>query len=151
MLKGVVKSVLLGVAVTVVAVALISGQVKKPPDPLADWVYPKAKRGLDGTDQPPLIWAKFTATDAFEKVWDFYWHKSARGIPQPKPNVRSGTIHYGAPTSPEHIICAYFRDHNPKAKFGVFAIREKQRTVSVTIFQRSGEKETTIILVLDQR
>ena len=86
MLKVVAKSVLLGVAVTVVAFAFVSGQVKKPPDPLAEWAYPKAKRGLEGTDQPPLIWAKLTTKDAFEKVWDFYWQKIARGIPQPKPN-----------------------------------------------------------------
>jgi len=63
MLRVVAKSVLFGVTVTVVAFAFVVGQVKKPPDPLAEWAYPKAKRGLEGTDRPPLIWAKFTTTD----------------------------------------------------------------------------------------
>jgi hypothetical protein len=51
MLKEVAKLVLFGVAVTIAVVALVSGQVKKPNDPLADWAYPKAKRGLEGTNQ----------------------------------------------------------------------------------------------------
>jgi len=152
MLKGLSKSVLLGVAVTVVAVALISGQVKKPPDPLAEWAYPKAKRGLEGTDRPPLIWTKFTTTDPFDKVWDFYWQKVTKGAPVGLPSeVKSGTFYGGPPDPKKQVICAHYRDENPAAKFGVFVIREHQRTVSITIVRRSGEKETNIIVVLDQR
>lgn len=75
MLKLVAKSVLFGFVVTIAAVALVSGQVKKPPDPLADWAYPKAKRGLEGTNQPPLIWTKFATTDPFEKSGTFTGRK----------------------------------------------------------------------------
>jgi len=152
MLKVVAKSVLLGVAITVVAVAFVSGQVKKPPDPLAEWAYPKAKRGLEGTDRPPLIWTKFTTTDPFDKVWDFYWQKVTKGAPVGLPSeVKSGTFYGGPPDPKKQVICAHYRDENPAAKFGVFVIREHQRTVSITIVRRSGEKETNIIVVLDQR
>jgi hypothetical protein len=152
MLKEVAKLVLFGITVTVFAVALVSGQVKKQPDLLADWAYPKAKRGLEGTSRPPLIWTKFTTTDPFEKVWEFYWQKVTRGAPISLPSeVKSGTLYGGPPDPKKQTVCAHYRDENPAAKFGVFVIREHQRTVSVTIVRRAKERETTIIVVLDQR
>jgi hypothetical protein len=153
MLKGVAKLVLFGVVVTIAVVALVSGQVKKPNDPLADWAYPKAKRGLEGTNRPPLIWTKFTTTDSFEKVWDFYWQKVVKGAPVSlPPGVKSGTFYGGPSGDPkQQVVCAHYRDENPAAKVGVFVIREHQRTVSVTIVRRAKERETTIIVVLDQR
>lgn len=124
-------------------------EMKAPPDPLKEWSYPKAKRE-DVATRPPLVWAKFTTTDAFEKVWDFYWQKVAKGAPiSLPPNVKSGTLYSGPPN--EQIICAHFRDEKPDAKTGVFVLREKNRTVSVTIIQRAKDKETTVIVAVDQR
>lgn len=66
--------------------------------------------------------------------------------------VKSGTFYGGPSGDPkQHIICAHYRDDNPTAKIGVFVVREHQKTVSVTIVRRAKEKETTIIVVLDQR
>jgi len=67
------------------------------------------------------------------------------------PEVKSGTFYGKAPDPKEHIICAHYRDDDPAAKFGVFVIREHQRTISITVVRRAKEKETTIIVVLDQR
>ncbi len=116
MLKVVAKSVLLGVAVTVVAVALISGQVKKPPDPLADWVYPKAKRDLGETWERPLPWAVFTTTDPFDKVWEFYWQKKITNWGMPIKPQAGASLHTAitSPTGQESISLAYVYD--PKGK-----------------------------------
>jgi len=150
MFKGTLK-----LAASVVVFAALIGlvgmlQSGAPADPLKEWAYPKAKRGVEGTSQPPLVWAKFTTTDAFEKVWDFYWQKVTKGAPvKLPPSVKSGTLYSGPPT--EQTICAHFIDENPTAKVGVFVVREKQWTVSITIIRRAKEKETTIIVVVDQR
>ena len=141
---------MLGVTLTVLAMTVHQVRSGAPQDLLAEWAYPKAKRGVEGTNQPPLVWTKFTTTDAFERVWEFYWGKMVKGasISLP-PNVKSGT-HY-AGTEKEKIVGAYFRDDSPAGKLGVFVIREEKRTVSVTIMQRAKEKLTTIILAIDQR
>jgi len=155
MFKGTIK-----LAVSVVVVVAVIGLVQvlqsgAPADPLKEWSYPKAKRGLEGTSQPPLVWAKFTTTDAFEKVWEFYWQKVTEGAPVKlppsikRPSINSGTLYSGAP--PEQKTRAYFRDDNPTARVGVFVIREKQRTISITIVRRAKEKETMIVVALDLR
>jgi hypothetical protein len=125
-------------------------QSSAPADPLKEWSYPKAKRGLEGISQPPLVWAKFTTTDAFEKVWKFYWQKVTEGAPvKLPPSIKSRTLYSEAP--PEQKICAHFRDDNPTARMGVFVIREKQQTISITIVRRAEEKETVIVAALDLR
>lgn len=150
MFKG---TITLAVSVVVVVAMIGSAKVLQSgalTDPLKEWSYPKAKRGLEGTSQPPLVWAKFTTTEAFEKVWDFYWRKVTEGAPMKlPPSTKSGTLYSGAP--PEQKTCAYFRDDNPTARVGVFVIREKQRTISITIVRRAKEKETMIVVALDLR
>ncbi|GBC99479.1 hypothetical protein HRbin17_02004 [bacterium HR17] len=149
MMAKVAKSVMLGVALTVMAVMMQRVWSGAPQDPLAEWAYPKAKRGAEGTNQPPLLWTKLTTTDPFEKVWEFYWKKVSRGMTTGLPKIKSGTFYAG--TEKEKIVSAYFGDDNPAGKLGVFVIREEKRTVSVTIMQRAKEKVTTIIVAVDQR
>ncbi len=147
MLKWSVGSVvLLGLTVMLV------GQVKPPKDPLAEWAYPKAKRGKEGTTQPPLVWTTFTTLDSFEKVWDFYWGKVTRGAPvKPAPGAMSGTLYSGPPDPKQQVICAHFHNVSPAGKLGIFVIREFNRTVSVTITQRAKERQTLIVVAVDQR
>ncbi len=149
MLKVVAKSVLLGVAVTVVAVALISGQVKKPPDPLADWVYPKAKRELGETWERPLPWAVFTTTDPFDKVWEFYWQKKITNWGMPIKPQAGASLHTAitSPTGQESISLAYVYD--PKGKNGVLVIRRERVTTHITIVQQG--KQTKIVVIVDMR
>jgi len=144
---------LICVAVATVGVAQ-KAQPKAPSDPLNEWAYPKAKRSAPGSNQPPLLWTRFTTTDAFEKVWEFYLRKVTAGLPMgiPSPTTRGGgTFYFGGSSPQEAKVCAQFRDDNPTAKVGVFVIREKERTISVTIFRRAKEKETNIIVAVDQR
>ncbi len=149
MVKG-VKLLMLGVALTMLAVTVQQVRSGAPQDPLAEWAYPKAKRGMEGTNQPPLVWSKFTTTDPFEKVWDFYWQKVVKGAPMSlPPSAKSGTLYSGPPK--DQTVCAHFRDDNPDAKVGVFVVREKNRTISITILRRAKEKETIIIVAVDKR
>ena len=153
MFKGKFKLAVLIVTFVALICSVKVLQSGAPSDPLKEWAYPKVKRGVEGTNQPPLVWAKFTTTDAFEKVWDFYWRKVTHGAPvKLPPHVKSGTLYCGPAVSPaEHTICAHFTDENPTAKLGVFVVRRKQQTVSITIIRRAKEKVTTIIVAVDQR
>ncbi|MCX7969205.1 MAG: hypothetical protein N3B10_12085 [Armatimonadetes bacterium] len=145
-----VKALSLACLLAIVVFAVKQVQSGAVFEPLKEWAYPKAKWGGEGTSQPPLIWARFTTTDAFEKVWEFYWQKVVKGVPiSLPPNVKSGTLYAGPPQ--EQVICAHFRDDKPDAEIGFLVLREKKRTVSVTILRRSKEKETTILVAVDQR
>jgi hypothetical protein len=130
-------------AALVVAFVALMGSVKMlqsgaPDNPLQEWIYPKSKRSLRGTDRAPLRWAAFTTTDDFKKVWDFYWNKVVHGPAKPSPGVKGGTLYrepVGVPE--EHTTCAHFIDKKPTAKVSVFVIRKQQGTVSITIFRRA--------------
>jgi len=147
MLKVVAKLVLLGVAVMVVA--FVSGQVKKPPDPLADWAYPKAKQELGETWERPLPWAVFTTTDPFEKVWEFYWQKKITKWGMPIKLQSGASLHTAitSPTGQESISLAYVYD--PKSKTGVLVIWREKETTHITITQQG--KQTKIVVIVDMR
>ena len=144
MIGRIVKAVMLTclLAIVVIAVQKIQSEVSQAP--LKEWAYPKAEKGKEGTDQPPLIWAKFTTTDPFEKVLKFYLQKiSPIGSPlerllERSPKVKSVTVYSGRP--PDVTISAYFYDDNPLGKLGVCVTRQPNKTISITIFQRAKEK-----------
>lgn len=150
MVARTVKLVMLGIALAMLIGAVQKVQSEAPKDPLAEWAYPKAKEGKEGTRNPPLVWTTYKTPDAFEKVWEFYWQKIVKGAPVSlPPKVKSGTLY--STMGKEKSVCAHFYDDNPAGKLGVFVIREEKRTVSITILQRAKKKETTIVVVLDQR
>ncbi|MCS7265013.1 MAG: hypothetical protein NZ805_09300 [Armatimonadetes bacterium] len=146
-----VKALSLACLLAIVVFAVKNVQSGAPFDLLKEWAYPKAKQGKEGTNQPPLVWARFTTTDAFEKVWEFYIKKVTPlgGQLATPPKVKSGTVYSGEP--PDVTICAYFYDDNPMGKLGTFVIRKPKTTISVTILRREKAKETTILVAVDQR
>jgi hypothetical protein len=58
---------MLGIVLTVIAVTVQQVRSGAPQNPLAEWAYPKAKQGVEGTNQPPLVWTKFTTTLAVDQ------------------------------------------------------------------------------------
>ncbi len=159
MLKVVCKGVKVFVAVTAVALVLTTGfrgGAGPAKDPLVEWVYPKAKPTGEGGNQAPLIWRVFTAKDPFEKVWEFYGQKLMQGVPAKKEwRGKEGGTMVGAEMTPSGELLktmhTYFYDPNPKGKIGVMVFRRRDQTVSVTVWQRVGEKETNILVAVDQR
>ncbi len=152
MRKG-VKFVAVAAAVGLVLSAGFKGGAGPAKGPLAEWVYPKAKPTGEGGNQPPLTWRVYTTKDPFEKVWKFYEQKPIEGLPVAplKEKGRAGhTSVIATPQDPKQV-CAQFHDPNPKGKIAVMVFRQKDRTVSVTIWQRAGEKETNILVAVDQR
>lgn len=149
MLRVVAKSVLFGVAITVVAVTFVVGQVKKPPDPLAEWAYPKAKQEMGETWERPLPWAVFTTTDPFEKVWEFYWQKKITNWGMPIKPQAGASLHTAitSPKGQESISFTYVYD--PKGKTGVLVIRREKATTHITITQQG--KQTKIVVIMDMR
>ncbi len=132
-----------------------SGPAPKPaPNPLAEWMYPKAKEVEGETWEQFLPWATYTTTDPFEKVWQFYWTQKIIQPVMPLPfnltkrasasmgtnDPKLGTIHF-----------AYVYEPRPTGKWGVLVIRRKAGTVSIHIMQGAEEKQTTIVVILDRR
>ena len=129
------------------------GQPPKPPDPLAEWEYPKAKQEWAETWQQILPWVIYKTPDPFEKVWDFYFkEKALRGIPG-TPKVPRGVVVFSNGQEEHHVL--YICD--PENRVGLLVIYQrdktgskKDKTINITITQPVKGKATTIVVAVNR-